>query len=85
MKSLIKLVDLQNYVNSYKTTAAKKSALTRELKGLRERLADFEKAYKERQPGKIYGYFLGERIYYHDVMNAERNIKIVEKFKKDNL
>lgn len=77
---LIQNQDLTNFVAGYKTTAAKKAALTRDLKSLRERCADVQEAYGNRRD-KHYGWLLGDRIFLRDVKNAQRNIEIVEKFK----
>ena len=77
---LVQNQDLTNFVAGYKTTAAKKAALTRDLKSLRERCVDVQEAYDNRRY-KPYGWLLGDRIFLVDVKNAQRNMEIVEQFK----
>ena len=67
------------HINSFKTKAAQKAALTREIKQLKEILKDEEKAYKKRS----YDWLLGEKIYSHNLRNTKYNIEICEKIKKE--
>lgn len=82
--ALIKISDLDEQVNKYKTTSAKKAFLTRELKALTEHYNEVKDAYQKRKKDALYGWYLGERIFEGSVRQAETNIKIVTKYKANN-
>lgn len=84
MAQLIRIKDLSEMVLKYKTISAQKAFLTREIKALNEYYEEVKKAYANRQDGKHYGWFLGERIYKREVNFAKTNVAIVERFKRDN-
>jgi hypothetical protein len=80
----IQLKDLESYISHYKTTTSKKAALTKEIKALKERYKDVEDAYKEgKRRGQLHGWLFGKKIFLVDVKSAERDILIVERFKKE--
>jgi hypothetical protein len=82
---LIQIKDLKECISKYKTVGAKKAFLTKEINALKEHYKEVKNAYEKRKKGSLYGWYLGERIFLINVRNAERNIKIVEKFKTENL
>jgi site-specific DNA-adenine methylase len=82
--ALIRIKDLEEMVSKYKTISAKKSFLTKEIKALKEHHNELKEAYEKRRKGNGYGWYLGDKIHLLDVKNAERDIFIVERFKKEN-
>ena len=77
--------DIHSWLSRYKTTAAKKAAITRDIKAFKQQAADYEKAYKERQKGKVYGWYLGERVFAHTVERPKRDIQTLLRYQKEYL
>lgn len=73
--------DLKKLVADYKTVPAKKAALTREIKALKEYHQEIKEAFENRG-GKSFGWYLGGKIFGCDVDEAETEIKTAKLFKK---
>lgn len=78
--SVLRNSELEELANSYKTVAAAKGALTREVRACEEHLKDVKDAY-ERRGENIHGWLLGSKIFKHDVRTAENNLRTAEKFR----
>jgi hypothetical protein len=72
--------ELQDYVAQYRTTAAKKAALTRDINSIRSLLNDAIDVYTKRGDHH-HGWLHGEKVFENDIRILETNIKITEQFK----
>ena len=73
---------LREATSEKKTIAAKKSFLTRSRREFVEHYNELKNAYSKR--GKnVHGWFLGKKIYKSDVNDAEREIKILDRFRAE--
>jgi hypothetical protein len=73
---------LKEATGEKKTAAAKKNFLTRSRREFVEYYNDLKNAYEKRGKNP-HGWFLGKKIFKIDVNNAERDVKILDKFRKE--
>ena len=74
--------DLDEMTEKYKTKSTKKAFITKLLKQEKEYFTDIYDAYKKRGD-KLYGWYLGRKIFAGHVRRAEADIKLIEKYKEN--
>ena len=68
----------ESFVEGYKTNSAKKNFCTRCIKSHKSYIEDIEDAYKKKPKDKIYGFYLGERIFAGTITTAKMELVMMQ-------